>query len=415
MPEIQSKNRAWDSGIRVGRSDTSDLAGLRTMAQNHPREFFQRSQELIRSGELTWQRIANLKGLFDALHDVKIEHTVPLMGKQRAITSSAFPLLSGELMIAGIQRAYNTVPTISQELVEDFSDNHRFTHIGGLKVHAPGDLLDGRNQVEELEKFPEITASDRRWLIQNFRVGFMIKISAEMIEENQISDIVERVNKCGTLLGRVLEMRSVLKVYDYYGSRASPGAPYVLMPEGVGAALYTTSTTAFSDCPSGTQVNNNALVDSTDLDNARNVLLKMRDPMLPQTGANIMWPWEQLTVIAPDALVSTFDKITKSPLEPGVVNEHNTWGPSGRYRAKLVSSPLIDSFTTSCWLMGFPKMIFRRKIKQQIQNYSLGMEGQLFLERNVAFQARVLADIDVGAVGNVGMVRNLAATTAPGD
>ena len=410
MPPLLSK---FSSGVYVGDEGRADISGVRSLATNYPKEFFQRTRDLVAKGELSWERVRDLRGLYEALKGIQIEHDVEDVVGRRTIMSSAFPLLSGELTIAGIQAAYATVPTISQELCVDFQDPKRFTHIAGIRVSAHQDFDDGREQTPELDKFPEIGASDTRWVINSNRAGYMVKISQEMISENNLADIIERINYTGKLLGRLNEERAIRKVYDFWGSRASPIAPYVLQPNGVGAALYTTSTTAFGDAPSGTQVNSNALVDTTDLEAARTVLVNMRDPV--HTSARLLLPWNEMVLIVPDALISTAEKILKSEMEPGIINEHNLWGTKGRYRPRVISSPIIDGFSTTCWLMGFPKMIFRRKIKQQMQNYTLGMEGQLFLERGVAFQARVSSDVEVGAVGNTHMVRNLAATTAPGD
>ena len=99
-------------------------------------------------------------------------------------------------------------------------------------------------------------------------------------------------------------------------------------------------------------------------------------------------------------------------------NELSNWGPRGKWNIpieRIYSSPKCDDLSTGCWLYGAFARQFYRKWKLRFEYVTLGMETQAYLNSRVAFQARLAWDCEVGAVGYNMVIRNLAATTAPGD
>ena len=96
-----------------------DMAGLRHLAESEPKAFMGRVQGLIDEGKLSWSDVRDLKGLFFALADIQVPALVDVMGQQREIMASAFPLLTGGLTVAAVNAAYEAVPTIGQELVQE--------------------------------------------------------------------------------------------------------------------------------------------------------------------------------------------------------------------------------------------------------------------------------------------------------
>ena len=179
-----------------------------------------------------------------------------------------------------------------------------------------------------------------------------------------------------------------------------------------GASLYVTVNTGLTRLPpTGNQITNNALVDSTDLENARARLAGMTN----SRNKRIAIPISECQLVVPDAVAPTAQTILGSQLTPGVANEQNPWGPQGSYRPQLKSTPKIDAFTTTCWLLGAFKKQFRRKWSIRMEMVTMSGDLTNYLRQRIAFEARVAWDCEVGATDYVYVVRNLAASTAPKD
>jgi hypothetical protein len=265
------------------------------------------------------------------------------------------------------------------------------------------------DEVREGEAFPEISATEEKVEIRHKRNGRSLSITAEAIEENEVADIVQRVNALGEIAADWVEEQTLSRVCDAKGSATtSGGAPYVYRPNGSGTALYSsTANTPGTRAPSGNRVASNALVDETDLDNARTVLAAMKN----NRGKRIAIPMSECLLLVPDALVGAAAKILNSELVPGVENEVSNWGPRGQYRPKLLSSPKLDDISTTAWYLGAFRRQFIRKWKLRFEYVTLSGDTKDFLERRIAFQARIGWDVEIGATDYVYVVQNLSSTT----
>ena len=402
-PNEVKKGARFASNIQVGGAGL-DTAGLRSLAESNPEGFMARMQKLIDDG-LRWSDVTDLRGLYNALSEVQVEARVNLHGQVRAVMSSAFPLLSGALTVAGINDAFIAVPTVGQELVREVDDNKKSSRYASLTS------MDTEiDKVEEGKPFPEILAGEESFEVRNKRNGRRISITAETIDENDVAGFVQKINALSEIAAELIEEQTLERVTDVHGSGSSPAEPYVLRPDGAGAALYsTTANNPGTRAPSGTRINNNALVDGTDLDNARTVLAAMRN----YRGRRISIPVSRTQLLVPDAKVGVALKIANSRLEPGVENEINNWGPEGAYRPKIVSSPKLDDISTSAWYLGDFKKQFVRKWKLRLEMVSLEGNTQAYLESRIAFQARIAWDCEIGATDYVYVVQSLSGTTAP--
>ncbi len=387
----------------VGRQ--LDMDSLQTLAKRDPASFAKRTQELIDKGELRWDRVRSLPGLFNKLDGVSVPAVINIAGETRAIMASAFPLLAGGMTIAGVQAAYDAVPTIGQELVDDTEDNKKVSTYAAIT--SEDTKID---RVDEAKDFPEIGAGEEKYEVRSKRNGRRISITGEMIEENDVANIVRRVNALGEIANEMIEKQTLLRVTDNNGSAASAAEPYVLRLNGSGTALYSsTANTPGTRAPSGTRVQNNALVDETDLEASRAVLAAMKN----SRGERILIPMSRCILLVPDALAGTASKLTQSEYQPGVENEINNWGPRGMYRPRVVSSPKLDDISTTAWYLGDFRRQFIRKWKLRFEYVTLTTDTQAFLQSRIAFQARLAWDCEIGALDYVYVVQNISATSAP--
>lgn len=387
-----------------------DIYQLRHLAQSEPVEFMRKIEALVDSGHITLQNIRNLQPLYAALGDVKIPVTMEFAGAQRSVMASAFPLLTGTTVIKGINDAYLAVPSIGDELVTEIDDNKKVTTIAAIH-----NLDKNVESVKEGDDFPEISATEESVEIRHRRNGRKLTVTAEMIEENELADIVERVNALGQIASDWIEEQTLRRVTDHDGSASSPAEPYVYRPGGTGTQLFSASAnTPGARAPSGTRVNSNAFVDETDLDAARTVLAAMKN----NRGKRINIPWSEVKLLAPNAIIGTVAKTFNSEYVPGVENEKSNYGPGGRWSlpaSRIVSSTKMDDLSTGAWYLGAFQRQYRRKWKLRFEYVTLGMDTQSYLDSRIAFQARIAWDCEVGAVDFCYVVQSIAATTAPKD
>lgn len=397
--------------VRYGQGNALDLREVRQMALQNPVLFMERTQKLINDGKLSFAGFRNLGALQAALADVKVpvRMEVPNLG-ERAITASAFPLLVGSTVIAMINEAYAAVPTIGDQLVEDFEDNKKVTTIAAVSA-----LDKNIDTVKETEEFPEISATEEKAEIRHKRNGRLLKISQEMIDENEIPDIVNRINALAMIASDWVEEQTLSRVTDYNGSAASPAEPYVYRPDGTGTALFSaTANTPGTRAPSGTCIQNNAFVDETNLETARIRLASMVNNM----GKRINIPMSAIRIFVPNAIIGAVLKVFNSEMVPGVENEKSNWGPGGRWNmptSRVLSTPKLDDLSTSAWYYGAPQMQFKRKWKLRFEYVTLGSDTESYLKARIAFQARIAWDVEIGATDYCYWLQNLAAATFPKD
>jgi len=398
------------SDIRVSAAPGLSIRDIRDLAKHNPALFMERVQKLIGEKKLTLGQMRDMNGLFGVLHDVAVPVRMNIGGAVRTISASAFPILTGSLVIAAMNDAYQGLETIGEQLVTELEDAKKVTSISA--IHSMDKDI---SSVKETDEFPEISATEEKAEIRHLRNGRMLTISQESIEENEIPDIVNRVNALAEISSDWVEEQTIYRIYDYYGSAAAPAAPYVYRPDGTGTALYSaTANTPGKRAPLGNWVQNNALADETDLEAARIRLSNM----LNGRGKRISVPQSLVKVLVPNALVGKMLKISNSQYVPGVENEVSNWGPQGKWwipPERIVSSPKLDDISATCWLFGAFQKQFVRKWKLRFEYVTLGMDTESYLKRRIAFQARIAWDVEIGATDYVYVVINTAAAAMPKD
>jgi len=399
IPHTRGKKKFIPDVSPVNTSGLS-LQDIRDYAKNNPKDFAKKIHTLVDRG-MRWSDVSDLKSLFHALCDVAVPAQASLFGVKRAITTSAFPLLSGALTVAGVNDAYLGVPTIGQELVREMDDSKKETHIVGILTEASES---GRRA--EGEPFPEIGAGEERFTLKSNQNGFRISVTQEMIDENDIANIVSRVDALGEHAAEHIEEKTLDRVTDRFGSAATPAEPYALYLNGSGTQLYnSTADNPGTRAPNGTRYDSNALVDETDLENVRQRLASMEN----SRGRRINIPMSESMLLVPDALLDRALKIRGSTLVPGIENEQSQWGPSGPFQPSVLSSPKLDDISTSDWYLGAFKRQFRRKWKLRVEYVTYaGMDTEAYLRMRIPFQARIAWDCEVNAVDYVYVIQSQA-------
>jgi len=272
-----------------------------------------------------------------------------------------------------------------------------------------------QDEVKERGDFPEVGVDEEKVEIRHKKNGRKITFSVESILENDLQDIVQRTNALGEIAAEWIEEQTLARVTDHYGSKSSAAEPYVYRPAGTGTALFSaTANTPGTRAPLGNRITSNAFVDETDLDAARIRLATMKN----NRGKRITIPRSLIQILCPDAIVGNVLKVLNSEYVPGVENEKSNWGPAGKWNIpaeRVVSSPKMDDLSSSAWYYGAFKKQFKRKWKMRFEYVTLGSNTQAYLNSQIAFQARLAWDVEIGAVDYIYCIQNLSASTAPAD
>jgi len=383
---------------------------LRELAKNEPQEFIRKIQAGVNQKKLTINDIRNWDYLYMALADVSVQAEMATGKGVRAITASAFPILTGTLAIAAINESYDAVEKVGDQLVTEIDDAKKVTTI--VNLHT----LDKNNdEVKDGQDFPEIGTDEEKVEIRHRMNGRKLVIGASAIEENESADIVSRINALGEIAADWIEEQTLYRVTDHYGSGAAPAEPYVYRPAGTGTQLYSASAnTPGTRAPSGNRITSNALSDETDLEAARVRLATMKNAR----GKRINVPYSERILLVPDAIVGKALKISNSEYVPGVENEVSNYGPIGKWRIpqeRIISTPRLDDLSASAWYYGAFKRQFVRKWKLRFEYVTLGQDTQAYLNSRIAFQARIAWDCEIGARDYIHTIQNLSASTAPAD
>jgi len=395
--------------VRIGHG--LSIGDLRALAQHEPENFVHKIQQGADDGHLKLENLKDLRSLYHGLADVEVPVLMTMPGGiQRSVTTSAFPILTGTATIAQVNDAYQAVETVGQDLCTDFDDNKKVTTM--VSVNTMDSQVD---EVKEKGDFPEIGVDEEKVEIRHRKNGRKITFSLESILENDLPDIVARTNALGEIAAEWIEEQTLKRVTDYDGSQTTPAEPYVYRPAGTGTALFSaTANTPGTRAPSGNRINTNPFVDETDLENCR---VRM-GTMLNSRGKRIMIPRSLVQILCPDAIVGTVMKVLNSEYVPGVENEKSNWGPAGKWNIpaeRVVSTTKLDDLSAATWYYGAFKKQFKRKWKMRFEYVTLGENTQAYLNSQIAFQARLAWDVEIGAVDYVYVIQNLSATTSPAD
>lgn len=408
MSKTTNKGLQVRSMLDVGPSG-ADIGGLLQLAKKNGTKLVEIARSLARQGKLRWDDPAiDLQALFRETIDIQCEVRAHIPGiGERTLTTSAFPVLSGVLTAELLERTDQVAPPVWQKICSVRPTNKDTTHL--VRIVNSDSSHVGGNKRKEGDPYPLMTSAEERVQVDTVDDGRRIAINAKVIETNDKPGLIDQINALREWANERRDKIALYRAYDLYGSGASPSAPYVYRPNGVGAALYTTSTTALSRAPSGTRVVNNPIVDDSSLQ----ALINVMAAMLNENG-NKVSALEGLQILAPHALGSKLFKLLSSEKVPGVENEVNPFGPMGLYKIEPIISPKIDAFTTTSVILGreFPKA-FVLVSRLDMEYMSMAASMQDYLRTRLAFEARIADEFEIGARDHNRCVQSLSNETAP--
>lgn len=359
---------------------------------------------------LSFATVKDMQALRRAL-DFDIVVHVPAENGKRSITTSAFALLTSSMAVADVNMAYESVPTVVEKLVRDLDDSAEHTEVGQvLQFPHLVDPTADPIPLKETEALKEVTAGEDRYTVLSFRDGYLAKFSQALIDRggprvfNDLMDLGQGVREC-------LELFGLKKIIDYHGSKGTSQRSHVMIRNRAAAALFSSTTnTPSTRAPNGTRIENNALVDTSNLSVMRRRLASMRSS---RNTPIANWPE---IVLTPDALWETSWKLLNSVQQPGVMNEGNFWGPGGPGGPiQHVSTPFLDLLTTTCWYAGRPQLEFVRKWKKRPEvAVHGGKDTEMYVTTRQGMIVSVDWDMQIGVRDHVFWVENLPGTTPPG-
>ena len=244
-----------------------------------------------------------------------------------AVSSDAFPKITGELINAKIISAYDMVPTIGDQLTTTVTSKMKIETIAGFSdVETPDEVPEGHPYGDSTMTEKYVTAENRKY-------GKLITVTEEAIFFDQTGQLLARASRIGTKAAQYKEKLIVEGIQDLNTT--------VYRPSGVATAFYsTTNKNLISSNPFGES-------------GMEALLLQMHnmkgDAENEDNDDFIFISPENLIVLTPQELVMESWQLANSTLTPeGVENASNFF--KGKYRT--LTSPFITRNSSTTWYAG---------------------------------------------------------------
>jgi len=371
--------------------------------------------ERVCDNEAEGASFANLN-ILDLQRALDFQVTVPAddpAAEGRAtVDTAASPLAVSAIAFADVTVAYESVPSVADELVgQEIDDKHDHTEIPvGLDFGKVGNKTDDPEPLGENDLYREAGTGEDRLSILSFKDGYQRAFSQRFIERAP-AQIFSLLSDLGAGAREVMEWIQIGWIIDYWGSRGTnPQLQSLNLNRAATSLFSSTANTPGPRAPNGTRILNNRLEDPTDLENARARLVSMRNPAgFPVAN------WLE-TILVPDAAWQRAWEALKSEKTPGVFNQQNFFGPSGAMPSpRLISSPMLDLFTTTSWYAGRPgRQIIRKWATRPEVVVNGGQDTRAYLDTREGFRTRIGWDMRIGMSDYIYWIENLDAETPPG-
>jgi len=247
-----------------------------------------------------------------------------------AVTSDAFPKITGELINAKIINAYDSVEKIGDDLCVTIPSKLKIDTIAGFtEVEAPREVPEGH-------EYDDSTMTEKYVTIHNKKFGRILSVTEEMVYFDQTGQVLARAARIGAKAAQYRERIILRGVQDVDGN--------VYRPSGVATALYSSDNanlqTSNPLSEAGLETVYSALINTKDDSEDEDFILINRDNVI---------------CLVPSTLEVEAWQLANSTLTPeSAENAANFF--KGRF--KIASSPYVDVQSTTTWYFGDFKQQF---------------------------------------------------------
>lgn len=150
-----------------------------------------RVRKVIRNADGTLNEGLIRRTNFEELYK-KLVEDLDLAEAPGGLTSSAFPVIAGEMISSVIVDAYQSFPKNGLKLVRVVPSKRKVSQIAGWK--AIGRL----GRVNERENYPEVNPPTEKWFaINNVKHGGLLTLTRESLTFDQTNELIDRASQIG--------------------------------------------------------------------------------------------------------------------------------------------------------------------------------------------------------------------------
>jgi len=320
-------------------------------------EVAKKVKSLIEDKKLDPSRIS-FKGLYEQLVQKK--------ELEENLTSSAFPVIAGEIISTVTIDAYKSFPKVGDQLVRTVPSKVKESKVAGWK--AIGII----KEVRERESYSQVTPPDEKYVrIKNDKFGGLLDLTKEAIFFDQTGELLDRARQLGEEGARFREEKIMNTICDVLSQSYDLGELYA-----AGNSNLKTSN------PLGT----------TGWQNVHVALMEKKDEQ-----DKPIWVYgERPVLVIPPNLWPTAQKLVQN--ERGDLGTANLDVNLARNMFDIVVNPYLASGSTTWWYGGFKRQ-FRWEEIWPLETYSrVGQDTEDGFNKDVIQQFKVSFYGGCGAV-----------------
>lgn len=298
----------------------------------------ERIKSLVRNADGSLNEMLVRKTNFEELYYKLVEE----MDLEENLTSSAFPVIAGEMISSVIVDAYQSFPMNAMKLLRVVPTNKKVSQVAGWK--AMGRL----SVVGEGERYPEVNPPSEKWFnINTKKHGGVLTLTRESIRFDQTNDLIDRARQLGEEGARTMDQTA----FDAITGRASDA----YNPSGVATTLYS--------------VGNKNLNSTNPLGTAgwETADIKLTTQVDDNTGKPIWVFGDRPIMIVPAGLKFSAWKLREN--DRGDMNTANLDKNPAQNAFDFVIDPYAASGSTD-WFYGSPKRQFRWEEVWPLETYT---------------------------------------------
>lgn len=309
---------------------------------------------------------------------------------EAALTTSIFPVVTGQLLSQMIIDAYESAPAIGEQLVTVVDAKLRNQKIAGFTS------LGGPLEVAEANQYSATGFGEKYVVSSETKKGRILEISEELILFDQTGEILRRAQMIGDMVKQDWDRSIVRAVCD----ADSGSSVYVWRPNGTGETLYNTDGSNYNyiGASNTTSTSFNAqkvLTDWTTLDHVRKYrATEVKDDRIDGTQRAIGMINTGLTLLVPESLRGVADTIVYAPTawtEGATTSTHygaQYANPARGMVSSVLSSPYVDEINSADYYIGqFKKQFIYTQI-WPIQTFLQGSNSESAFNADIAFRIK---------------------------